>query len=183
MALAHAILVALLDNPCSGYDLAKRFDESVGVFWDASHQQIYRELGKLEADGHLTAETIEQDGRPNKKIYEVTEGGQGFLQEWMAKPTGIRTVKDDLLVKLFAGHLVSRDLILAELENHRQLHEARLGEYRALEQQFLAKSDGLTLASRFQYLTLRNGLLIEQSWLAWCDEAIAYLMRLGRQDD
>jgi len=32
MALAHAILAALINAPCSGYDLAKRFDGSVGFF-------------------------------------------------------------------------------------------------------------------------------------------------------
>ena len=31
----------------SGYELAKTFDSSIGFFWKADHQQIYRELSKL----------------------------------------------------------------------------------------------------------------------------------------
>ena len=48
MALSHAIMTALLEDDLSGYELAKRFDTSLGFFWRASHQQIYQELRKLE---------------------------------------------------------------------------------------------------------------------------------------
>lgn len=45
MALAHTTLAMLLDCLQS---IRKRFEGSVGFFWQASFQQIYRELGKLE---------------------------------------------------------------------------------------------------------------------------------------
>lgn len=48
MSLPHAILTALLEKPSSGLELTRRFDRSIGYFWSATHQQIYRELGKLE---------------------------------------------------------------------------------------------------------------------------------------
>ena len=51
MSLPHAILTALLEKPSSGLELTRRFDRSIGYFWSATHQQIYRELGKLEAEG------------------------------------------------------------------------------------------------------------------------------------
>ncbi|MER7163689.1 PadR family transcriptional regulator, partial [Streptomyces lydicus] len=47
MSLPHAILTALLEKPSSGLELTRRFDRSIGYFWSATHQQIYRELGKL----------------------------------------------------------------------------------------------------------------------------------------
>lgn len=40
MALEHAILVALAERSATGYDLARRFDRSIGFFWRATHQQI-----------------------------------------------------------------------------------------------------------------------------------------------
>lgn len=178
MALAHAILVSLLDSPCSGYDLAKRFDRSVGFFWDASHQQIYRELAKLEAEGHLIAEKIDQEGRPNKKVYEVTPAGKQLLQEWIAQPAEISPVKDDLLVKLFGGHVVPKTVILEELEQHRQQHLARLEEYRIIQASLLEHTHCLPLEAEYQYLTLLNGLKYEESWLAWCEDAIARLQQL-----
>ena len=56
MALAEAILVCLTERPMSGYDLAKNFDASIGFFWRASHQQIYRELGRLREKGYVVSQ-------------------------------------------------------------------------------------------------------------------------------
>ena len=53
MALADAILACLTERPMTGYELAKTFDSSIGFFWKADHQQIYRELSKLRERGHI----------------------------------------------------------------------------------------------------------------------------------
>ncbi len=67
MALSQAILAVLANRPCSGYDLAKQFDGSVGFFWHATHQQIYRELTKLADSGWVDLEVMRQDGKPDRK--------------------------------------------------------------------------------------------------------------------
>ena len=178
MALSHAILSALMNQPCSGYDLAKQFDVSVGYFWTASHQQIYRELNKLEEKALLTSTAIVQEGRPDKKLYEVTVAGQEALKDWMAQPASLPPIKDDLLVKLFSGYLIPPDQIKAVLEKARDEHQAMLEIYRQIESDFFSNPEEMTLSARFQYLTLRNGIHFEQGWLNWYDEAIATLESL-----
>jgi DNA-binding PadR family transcriptional regulator len=175
MALVHAILSALIERACSGYDLAKQFDGSVGFFWQATHQQIYRELSTLEEKELISAKIISQEGRPDKKLYHVTEQGRKFLADWIAKPSSMNSVKDELLVKLFAGHLVEKEIIIAELERHRNQHLERLSAYKQIEQKYFADPQSLDIDEKFRYLTLRNGIRYEQEWLAWCDEAIAFL--------
>lgn len=175
MALAHAILACLVHSPCSGYDLAKQFDGSVGYFWSASHQQIYRELSKLEAQNWITAETITQAGRPDKKLYHVTDIGEEQLVAWIAEACEPMQIKDDLLVKMFAGYVVSPQILREEIERHRQVHVDKLSEYKDLEQRYFQNPPALLPKAKFQYLTLRRGILYETEWLAWCDEAIALL--------
>lgn len=68
MALEHAILVSLAERSASGYDLARRFDASIGHFWRASHQQIYKVLGRMETDKLVESNLVAQDGRPDKKV-------------------------------------------------------------------------------------------------------------------
>ncbi|MGG6240701.1 PadR family transcriptional regulator [Nodosilinea sp. AN01ver1] len=182
MALSHAILSALTDRPCSGYDLAKQFDGSVGFFWHASHQQIYRELTKLEQQELVTAEAVAQEGKPDKKVYRVTEPGKAVLKEWIAQPSKCAPTKDDLLVKLFVGYLVPPATMQATLEHERAQHVATLEAYRAIEQKYFADPDALSLAARFQYITLRNGIHYETSWLTWCDETLAILGVLPTED-
>jgi len=175
MALAHAILAILLDHPCSGYDLRKRFEGSVGFFWQASFQQIYRELNKLEEEGWLSAETIHQQHRPDKKVYRVTKRGEDSLKAWIAAPCEIAPIKDDLLVKAFSGYAVPRETFLAELRHHQTQHQERLAVYQQIEQQFFPQPQALPMKEKFRYLTLLNGIQFETVWLIWCEDAIALL--------
>ncbi|MGW4568360.1 PadR family transcriptional regulator, partial [Streptomyces sp. NPDC004561] len=69
MSLPHAILTALLEKPSSGLELTRRFDKSIGYFWSATHQQIYRELGRLEGEerGRLPHRYVRgARGRPDR---------------------------------------------------------------------------------------------------------------------
>jgi DNA-binding PadR family transcriptional regulator len=175
MSLAHAILVLLTDCPQSGYDLAKQFDGSVGFFWQASHQQIYRELGKLEAQQWVEVEAIAQASRPDKKLYHVTELGKQQLIDWMGQPSNPSPTREALLVKIFAGNLIPRDVILQELAQRRDLHAKQLALYRRIEQQHFSNPQALPIAAQFRYLTLRKGIGYEAEWLAWCEEAMRLL--------
>jgi len=175
MALAHAVLVSLMNCSCSGYDIAKQFDGSVGFFWKASHQQIYRELAKLEAEEWVSSETIPQEGRPAKKLYSVTPLGKQQLLEWIAQPSKPAATKEDILVKLFAGCYAPRPIILAELQRHRQAHLERLMVYQKIELQYFQDPHSLPSKEKFQYLTLRRGIGYETGWITWCEEAIKFL--------
>ncbi|ARV62896.1 PadR family transcriptional regulator [Nostocales cyanobacterium HT-58-2] len=175
MALAHAILASLVERPCSGYDLAKQFDGSVGFFWSATHQQIYRELSKLEAQNWIDSEIIPQEGRPDKKLYHVTQEGQQRLLEWIAQPCEPTPIKDDLLVKIFGGYVAQRQTILEELECHRQAHLKKLSRYKVLQRKYFQNPQQLSEQAKFQYLTLLNGMSYETHWIAWCEQAIQLL--------
>lgn len=175
MALAHAILAALDDQSCSGYDLAKQFDRSIGFFWKATFQQIYRELGKLEEQGWVQGEVIPQVGRPTKKQYSVTEQGRAQLARWVAEPCDLETLRADLLVKLFAGSLAPMPVMVQELERHRQLHQEQLLAYEAIAHHFFPQPETLAIAPLFRYLTLRKGIRYEMDAIAWCEEAIEWL--------
>lgn len=177
MALAHAILALLLDCPFTGYDLTKTFSGSIGSFWKATHQQIYRELAKLEEQAWVTVETIPQVGRPDRKLYSITELGQQEFVAWANQPCEVSTVKEEILVKVFAGAIVGIEPICHEIQRHRQLHAATLANYRQIEQQFFADRDRLSSEQTFPYLTLRRGIRYEIDWIEWCDEALEYLTK------
>jgi DNA-binding PadR family transcriptional regulator len=175
MALSHALLAALHTMPCSGYDLAKKFDGSVGFFWNASHQQIYRELSKLEEQNYIEVLMLHQANRHDKKVYTVTPVGKDYLREWIAQPSLLAPIKDNLLVKLFAADLVEPSVILRELQYHRAQHLRVLEACKSVQQQSFADVSKLDIQRRYRYLTVRQGIRIETEWLAWCDEAIELL--------
>ena len=175
MSLSYEILAALFNQPCSGYDLVKRFNKSVECFWSASHQQIYKALAKLEDEGHVSAEKIEQENRPNKKHYTVTETGRQDLQQWIGRAEEeIAPLKSDLLVKLSVGHMVPTETLLNTLDAYYQQHRERLKSYQAVSKQY-AQVPQLSRESQFQYLALRAGIRQQLAWVAWCEEAMGLL--------
>ncbi|MEL6160153.1 MAG: PadR family transcriptional regulator [Cyanobacteria bacterium J06623_5] len=181
MALSYAILAALFNQPCSGYDLVKRFNKSVECFWSASHQQIYKALAKLEEEGQVSSEKIEQENRPNKKLYTVTDSGRQQLQAWIAETEeDIAPLKSDLLVKLSVGHTVPTETLLETLDAYTQRHRERLKSYQAVEKQY-AQMPQLSRESQFQYLALRAGIRQQLAWIAWCEEAMGFLGRSASQ--
>ena len=174
MALSYAILAALVNQSCSGYDLVKRFNKSVECFLSASHQQIYKALAKLEADEFVSAEKIEQENRPNKKLYTVTELGRQALQQWIGEAEDVAPLKSDLLVKLSVGHTVPTETLLETLETYYQQHREKLKNYQSVSKQF-AQLPQLSRESQFQYLALRAGIRQQLAWIAWCEEAMSFL--------
>lgn len=175
MSLAYAILAMLSDQESSGYDLAKYFEASVGYFWAATHQQIYRELAQLEAKGWVKSQTIQQEDRPNKKLFALTPLGRSSLMAWMVQPSKPSKHKEEILVKLFAGQLVEPDVMISELQRVQSAHQRQLQEYQQIAQQYFPRPEVLPYAAKCQYLTLRQGMSHETNWIAWCEEAIAAL--------
>ena len=175
MSLPHAILTALLEKPSSGLELTRRFDKSIRYFWSATHQQIYRELGRLEQAG-LIRELPQLPSQGQRKEYEVLPSGRAELADWVARPEDPKPLRDALLLRLRAAALVGTQGLAAELDRHRSLHQQALDEYLAIEQRDFTP-DRTSEADRLQHLVLRAGISLETHWLAWLDEAATALPR------
>jgi DNA-binding PadR family transcriptional regulator len=171
MALDHALLVALRERPSSGLELSRRFERSIGFFWSATHQQIYRVLGRMEADGWVEVAVVRQQGKPDKKVYAVTPAGADELARWLAAPTPATPLRSDLGVKLRGASFGDRSAVLASVRGQLADHATRLEHYRALmKRDYPAGPDGLDGLQLDQYLVLRGGILLEEGQLAWLTE-------------
>jgi DNA-binding PadR family transcriptional regulator len=186
MALPHAILVSLCERDGSGYELARRFDRSIGYFWAATHQQIYRTLRAMEDDGWVRATAVAQRGRPDKKVYTVAAQGRAELARWIAEPLSTSrgsALSDnstrDLAVKLrgavfgsVAGNLAALSAQIAALRGERV---DSLDAYRELEKRSFPDPSVLRSAALHQYLVLRGGIRAEESVIGWLDEVATAL--------
>lgn len=173
MALTHTILATLGNDAFSGYDLWKKFTECTNHYWKASQQQVYRELNKLESQGAIAPEIVAQENRPDKKLYRITVVGKEILTQWIRETSEPMAIREDLLVKVLASHLVEPAVIIKELKHRQQIHQARLEACQYKEQEKYADSSKLSMAEKCKHLTLRRGIRYETEWVAWCEEAIA----------
>ncbi|KDN82075.1 PadR family transcriptional regulator [Kitasatospora cheerisanensis] len=171
MSLPHAILTALLEKPSSGLELTRRFDRSIGFFWSATHQQIYRELGRLEREGLVRA-SAPGAGRGQRKEYEVLPAGRAQLREWVGQAQDPKPIRDPLLLRLRAAAVLGVDGLAEELARHRELHRAQLDEYLEIERRDFPPERAET-ENRLQHVVLQAGIQLESFWLAWLDQALA----------
>ncbi|MFD4017889.1 PadR family transcriptional regulator [Streptomyces sindenensis] len=181
MALDHAILVSLLERPGSGYELARRFERSIGYFWTATHQQIYRVLGRMVTDGLLQVREVEQQGRPDKKEYSVTGPGRAALAAWLHKPIEPESLRHDLAVKIRGAAFDDPAALIDEVERHRQVHRDRLAHYLAGELRDFTGPEALApqdAGQELQHVVLRGGIAYERMTIAWLDDVLATLHRL-----
>ena len=77
--LREVILTVLAHRPMTGYEIARNFDQVLSHFWRASHQQIYRELARMNGDGYVVFRAVAQSGKPEKKLYSLTKAGRAVL--------------------------------------------------------------------------------------------------------
>ncbi|HET8559847.1 MAG TPA: PadR family transcriptional regulator [Marmoricola sp.] len=179
MPLEHALLVSLREQPAAGLELARRFDRSIGFFWSATHQQIYKVLRRMEADGWVTGRAVEQDGRREKTVYTVTDEGERALTGWIGETTPREAFRSEIAVKMRGASYGDREALLDDLERRLADHRTRLAHYESLRDRDHPEPGSLTGQRLDQYLVLRGGLLLEQFWITWLGE---YLAAHGRKD-
>ena len=180
MALGDAILACLTERPMTGYELAKTFDASIGFFWKADHQQIYRELSRLRDKGHVQGREVVQSGKPNKLVYTLTTEGRAALRHWSARPSVPPSIKDDLLVRLYALEVVDIEPLRADLMARLEHHRDRYERYeRLLNKRF---PDGnAPPADLGKMLSLRLGMRHERVVVEWCEEALDALSAISNR--
>jgi DNA-binding PadR family transcriptional regulator len=178
MSLSHALMTSLLEKSSSGYDLARRFDKSIGYFWHATHQQIYRELARMEKAGWITSQAAPDGGRTRKRIYEVLPAGRDELARWVCSPAPNPDPRDELMVRLRADAVIGPLGMDAELQRRLVLHGTKLKAYQAIEAHDFPSAQVLTREARIQHLILKTGIMYEEGWLNWTRHALSVLKEL-----
>ena len=170
MALEHAILVSLSERAASGLDLARRFDRSIGFFWSATHQQIYKVLARMESEGWVSSTAVAQHGRPGKRVYEVTATGRDELATWLSTPMPDERFRSELAVRLRGASYGDRETVFATVREQRADHAARLDAYQEMAARDFPDPPSLTGRALDVYLVLRGGIRLEQFWVDWLSE-------------
>lgn len=175
MSLAHAVLTSLIEKSSSGYELARRFDKSIGYFWHATHQQIYRELARMEAAGWIESSSAPDAGKTRKREYRVLPAGRDELARWAQAPSEPMDLRDEFMVKLRADAALGEVDLRDELRRRVALHRDKLAHYRAIEQRDFLHGKPLSREARIHHMILKKGILYEEGSIAWSEELLAML--------
>ena len=187
MSLDH-VLLGLLRQPASGYDLKTVFDNQIHFFWAAELSQIYPALGRLEDKGWLKSRSAGSKRGPARRVYETTPAGRRALREWLETPPELGSERNASLAQLcFMGELADfrkterfflrlRDQILGRLQALERI-ERGWGEADP------RLPDSLPNGDFHVYLALRKGLHSLRALVEWCDEALKQVRtRIAREE-
>jgi len=170
MSLPHVILTVLSTRDATGYDITKEFSYSIGYFWKASHQQVYRELNKMAQNELVSCVLQPQDGKPDRKVYSITEAGRRALGQWFEQPTTHPTVRDEFSAKLMACAIEPsapfKEQVSILIGESKQL----VNHYKEIEATHYRDPTKLDKNAKLERLTLRRNMIIREAWISWAQE-------------
>jgi DNA-binding PadR family transcriptional regulator len=167
---ARVILGMLKLGVPTGYDIKKVIDGSTRFFWTASFGQIYPELKRLRKAGLVRAKE-EPRGKVKRTVYELTPKGEEALREWLTdRENVIFEIRDESLLRLFFGDVLSQDDVLANLRMQQLIFDLVLQRFREIEVEARA---GIEEGREYPYLVLRYGL----DFITWARDWYAEVER------
>ena len=172
MSLDHAVLGFVNERPRSGYDLKKAFDSSVAHFWPANQSQIYRTLARLTEAGMVEVRVIQQDGKPNRKVYHITEVGLVELRRWLATPLPLAAWRETFLIQFYWADAITSEEVVALLEDRASKHKTRLELLLGALRRFEEKPPEGIWDKVLQPLIVEGGIALEEAWLSWAERAL-----------
>lgn len=188
MSLDH-ILLGLLQEPASGYELKTQFAENVRHFWSAELSQIYPTLKRLASRGLLTSRVEPSPRGPDRRVYELTASGRTELSRWLRSGPAVGTERFAYLAQLyFMGALGDLEETRAFLEQLRDHLVRWLGQLRGIEREIQATHgdapERYSDPGFHHFASLRMGIHSIGAKVTWCDETLARLdARLAAQNE
>ena len=179
MSLKHGLLGLLTLRKSSGYDLSKLFQESLSFFWVANQSQIYRELDKMEDLGWVVSSKVEQDARPNKRVYGITKEGNKELIRWLKEGNAedLAVVRNPLLMKLFFSGKVDREYAINMLKEYRKICEEAREEI-ASEVAGIGEVEETAAKPAYWLYATEYSMHQYEFQIKWIDETVSRLEKL-----
>jgi PadR family transcriptional regulator AphA len=143
---------------CLGYEIKKVFEEAFSHFYVAGFGSIYPALAELTHEGHVTCSDIEQEKRPAKKVYHLTESGLAAFREALAHTYPSHKIRSDFMVLLVFAHLLKPAQMAAVLRQRLADIDINLLHIDAcLQRGDSAHAQGVEFAAGFARAVLQAG--------------------------
>lgn len=110
-------LSILYEGEATGYEIRRLCVEGeCAYFVDASFGSIYPALARLETEGLVTSRTEQQDGKPAKKIYSITDAGRDAFVVELGEPLGDDVFRSPFLLFARFAHILPPELVESRIQ-------------------------------------------------------------------
>ena len=169
--MKYLFLSLLSQSPTHGYDLLQTYSDLFSAALPPLNAgQIYTTLSRLERDGFVSKVNVEQDGKPDKRVYEITNDGRQALLAWFAEPLYGPRIKDNFFLKLVSANI-------SGLANPQQLIAGQRQQYlQALHDLNVQVLRPEMIEDPSKILLIQGAILhlkADLEWLDLCEEAFS----------
>jgi PadR family transcriptional regulator AphA len=169
-------LGVLSERPMSGYEIKKHFEDAFRHFFLAGFGSIYPALADLARDGLVVVESVEQEKRPDKKVYRITEPGWQALSDELTAARPQHRVRSEFLVLMYFAHLLPKERV-GELIDEMTVHWERCLHEEIGQVEQSSRLPGAAPMMPGQRLGLGYGRLMVSTALAYLQRQKGPLLR------
>jgi len=127
MSVRHSLLAILAEEPSHGYALKAAFEKSTANAWPLNVGQVYTTLARLERDGLVASEGLDEGPR---QTWWITDAGRAQLADWYASPVlEDPPARDELAIKVLLAVAADGSNVDAILQKQRAATLERLQAY------------------------------------------------------
>jgi len=120
-------LGVLMLGDASGYEIKKHFEEGpFSYFHAAGFGSIYPALNALNEEGLVTCTAFAQDGKPDKKVYAITETGRTAFRRALHKSPAPDVYRSETVFMLFFADLLDDEHLRRVFEGHVEEYRNRI---------------------------------------------------------
>ena len=166
--MRHAVLALLADAPVHGYEIKRALEQRFGsVIAPLNAGQVYTTLQRLQRDRLVSDDAVAQNGRPDKRVYRLTDAGWEALSEWLGTASAPTRLRDDFFMKLVLAHSMGLADPAELIARQRAVYLRSLGE---LERVLAGGAADPTTALVVEGAALH--LEADLKWLDRCEEVL-----------
>ena len=166
--MRYPVLALLADQPAHGYEIRRGLEERFGsVIAPLNAGQVYMTLQRLTRDELVADDAVAQSGRPDKRVYRLTDAGRAALEEWMTTASAPTRLRDDFFMKLTFAQAMGIADPKEMIARQRAAYLRSLGE---LERVLASPDDDLTTTLVVEGAALH--LEADLKWLDRCEEVL-----------
>lgn len=166
-----AVLGILMTCPKHGYEVEAYLSSKMDQFWHLSMSQVYALLKRIEKTGLAVSSEEQQENRPNKKVFSITEIGKKKFFEWVYSPVKhVRDLRVELIAKLFFIKELKLTGGFSVIEKQVEVLEKKLS--------LIEKSKGKN-KDEFQGILYSFKVAQITSAIDWLKECKTYFMRIN----
>ncbi len=158
----------LSEQPQSGWDLSRRFTETLGAVWPAGHPQIYGELRRLHADELIS---VQETGPRGRTVSSVTPAGKAEVTRWLTDDAVDHTMRLEPILRSVFFWLLPADKLLEHLDAEAAYYQSTADQYRQLAEAKDRGDFGDSEQTRSLRIAAEAAIRINQALADWAEWA------------